>query len=88
MVEFRLGDVGFVFGGREGEDGRGVEDCGGWERGGGEDSTALGGCQLVCWVLSYDAFLFCSSFRLGGRSIWVLFMLPIAVVLMAVAIAS
>lgn len=49
MEEFRLGDVGFIFGGREGEDGRGVEDCGGWEGGGGEHSAAFG--SLVSFVI-------------------------------------
>jgi hypothetical protein len=47
VVEFGFGDVGFVFGGREGEDGRGVEDCGGWEGDGGEDAAALRGGLLV-----------------------------------------
>jgi len=40
VVEFRFGDVRFVIGDGEGEDGGGVEDCGGWEGDGGEDSAA------------------------------------------------
>ena len=47
MKKFGLGNVGFVFGGREGEDGRGVEDCGGWEGEGGEDSSAFFGLLLA-----------------------------------------
>ena len=53
MKKFGLGNVGFVFGGREGEDRRGVEDCGGWEGEGGEDSAAfLGRLVVSTWLLS------------------------------------
>jgi hypothetical protein len=42
VEEFCFGDVCYVFGWGEEQDGRGVEDCGGWEGGGGEDAAACG----------------------------------------------
>jgi len=40
VEELCFGDVGGVFGGREGQDGRGVEDCRSGEVDGGEDAAA------------------------------------------------
>ena len=53
VEEFGFGDVLCVFGWGEGQDGRGVEDCGGWEGEGGEDSAAfLGRLVVSTWLLS------------------------------------
>lgn len=40
VEEVCFGDVVCVVGWGEGQDGRGVEDCGGWEGEGGEDAAA------------------------------------------------
>lgn len=73
MEELCFGDVRGVFGGREGQDGRGVEDCRGGEVDGGEDAAAWReGRFVVSWCRCLDRKCVCLFVCLlaGGDLFW------------------